>query len=56
MGPVMLYALQGILIDGISAAADSLHDTGGRLRTTAQDYEATDQRRGQVFKGIRDGM
>jgi hypothetical protein len=56
MVPAMLNALQGVLVDGINAAADSLHDTGGRLRTTAGDYEATDQRRGQVFKGIRDGM
>jgi len=56
MVPVMLNALQAVLIDGITAAADSLHDTGGRLRTTAQDYETTDQRRSQVFKDIRTGM
>jgi hypothetical protein len=56
MVPVMLNALQGVLIDGITAAADSLHDTGGRLRTTAQDYEATDQRRGQAFKALQDNM
>ena len=56
MVPAMLNVLQGVLVDGINAAAESLHDTGGRLRTTAQDYEATDQRRGQVFTNIRDRM
>ena len=52
MVPVMLNALQDVLIDGISAAADSLHDTGARLRTTAAEYESTDQHRAEVFKGI----
>jgi hypothetical protein len=56
MVPVMLNALQDILVDGINAAAESLHDTGARLRTTASDYETTDQRRAEAFKGIRGGM
>jgi len=50
--PDMLNALQDILIDGINAAADSLHDTGTRLRATASEYESTDRRRAEVFKAI----
>jgi hypothetical protein len=52
MVPVMLNVLQDILIDGINSAADSLHDTSTRLRTTATEYETTDQRRAEVFKSI----
>jgi hypothetical protein len=44
MVPVMLNVLQDVLVDGIRAAADSLHDTGDRLRATAQDYAAADER------------
>jgi hypothetical protein len=55
MVPVMLNALQGVLIDGINAAAESLHDTGARLRTTASEYETTDRRRADVFKTIGNG-
>jgi Excreted virulence factor EspC, type VII ESX diderm len=56
MVPVMLNALQDVLIDGINAAAESLHDTGARLRTTATDYQSTDQRRADVFKTIGGAM
>jgi hypothetical protein len=52
MVPVMLGALQDVLVDGIGSAAESLHDTGARLRTTAAEYESTDQHRAEVFKGI----
>jgi hypothetical protein len=55
MVPVMLNALQDVLIDGINAAAESLHDTGARLRTTASEYETTDRRRADVFKVIGNG-
>jgi hypothetical protein len=52
--PVMLNALQDILVGGITAAAESLHDTGARLRTTtAAEYESTDRRRADSLKGIR---
>ena len=44
MVPVMLNGLQDVLVDGIKAAAESLQDTGDRLRTTAQDYAAADER------------
>jgi hypothetical protein len=56
MVPVMLNALQDVLIGGINSAAESLHDTGTRLRTTAAEYETTDQRRADSFEGIRGGM
>jgi Excreted virulence factor EspC, type VII ESX diderm len=56
MVPVMLNALQDVLIDGINAAAESLQDTGARLRTTATEYETTDQQRATTFKTIGDGM
>lgn len=52
MVPVMLGALQDVLVDGIGAAADALQDTGGRLRTAAQTYDATDRRRAQVTDRI----
>jgi excreted virulence factor EspC (type VII ESX diderm) len=52
MVPVMLNALQDVLIDGIDTAAGSLHDTAARLRTTASEYQSADQRRAAVFKGI----
>jgi hypothetical protein len=42
--PVMLNALQDVLVDGIKSAADSLRDSGDRLRTTAQGYAAADER------------
>ena len=44
MVPVMLNALQDVLVDGIKATSESLQDTGDRLRTTAQDYSAADER------------
>ena len=53
MVPVMLNALQDVLVDGIRSAAESLHDTGTRLRTTAVEYETTDRRRADVFNAIR---
>jgi hypothetical protein len=53
MVPVMLGSLQDVLVDGIAAAAASLADTADRLRATAGAYEATDQRRAEVFDRIR---
>jgi hypothetical protein len=50
--PTMLNALQDVLLDGIASAAESLHDTGDRLRTTAQDYHAADERRGSAFRAV----
>jgi hypothetical protein len=56
MVPVMLNALQDVLIGGIDAASGSLRDTGARLRTTASEYESTDLRRGTAFRNIGSGM
>ena len=53
MVPVMLNALQDVLVAGIRSAAASLHDTGARLQTTAADYDTTDRRRADVFSAIR---
>ena len=51
--PVMLGALQDVLVGGIESAGEALHDTAARLRTTAESYAATDQRRAEVFDTIR---
>ena len=56
MVPVMLGALQDVLIDGIAQAADSLHDTGTRLRATAGDYSSTDERSAKVLQQIKGRM
>jgi ABC-type Zn2+ transport system substrate-binding protein/surface adhesin len=56
MVPLMLGALQDVLVDGIRSAAGSLDDTGPRLRTTAESYRATDESQRQTLLGIRDGM
>ena len=53
MVPVALNVLQDILVSGISATAESLQDTGSRLRTTAREYEAADRRRGAAFQAIK---
>jgi hypothetical protein len=53
--PAMLAGLQDVLVDGIASAADSLHDTAARLRTTAEGYAATDQQSADMFDSIRPG-
>jgi excreted virulence factor EspC (type VII ESX diderm) len=42
--PVLLGQLHGLVVEGIDAAASSLSDTAGRLRTAADGYGAVDQR------------
>jgi hypothetical protein len=56
MLPVMLGALQDVVVDGIRSAAGSLDDTGARLRATAESYAATDEASWQTLAGIRDSM
>ncbi len=51
MVPAMLNALQDVLVDGIATAAESLHDTGARLRTTATDYQTSDRRGTNALRG-----
>jgi len=56
MLPVMLGALQDVVVDGIRSAAGALDDTGARLRATAKSYAATDEASHQSLARIRDGM
>jgi excreted virulence factor EspC (type VII ESX diderm) len=51
--PMMLGTLQSALVEGITSAAESLHDTGARLRSAAAGYESTDDQRAQAMDGIR---
>jgi hypothetical protein len=54
MFPPGLGDLQDALAAGIAAAADGLCDTGDRLRATARDYQAADERRAAAFRVARD--
>lgn len=42
MVPAMLNVLNDILVDGLDECAESLRDTGVKLRTTASEYDASD--------------
>jgi hypothetical protein len=42
MVPVMIDGLQGVVLDAVQAAVDSLHDTADRLRSAADGYRASD--------------
>jgi hypothetical protein len=54
--PVLLNGLSGLLVDGIDTAAQSLRDTGQRLRTAAGGYEATDQQSAAAHSQIRNAL
>ena len=51
MVPAMLNVLHDILIDGLDECAESLRDTGAKLRTTAAEYNETDILNAQSLKG-----
>jgi uncharacterized protein YukE len=51
--PVMIDGLQGLVVDAIDAAADSLRDTADRLRSAATGYRDTDQNRERVNARLR---
>ena len=51
--PVMIDGLQGVVVDAIDAAADSLRDTSDRLRSAATAYRDTDQDRERVNARLR---
>ncbi|MEU4624429.1 type VII secretion target [Actinoplanes sp. NPDC023801] len=53
MFPPGLGDLQDALAAGVAAAADGLYDTGDRLRATARDYRAADERRAAAFRVVR---
>jgi len=55
MVPVMLNGLQDVLVDAIESAAESLRDTGSRLRATAADYEAADRRGADAIRAAGPG-
>jgi hypothetical protein len=41
--PALLGQLQGLVIDGVAAAEQSLRDSAGRLREAAAGYSDTDE-------------
>ena len=43
MVPVMLGALQGVLVEGLADSADALRGTGEKLRATARHYDGADR-------------
>jgi hypothetical protein len=40
--PVLLNGLQQAMVDGMTTAANSVHDTADRLRSVAADYDVSD--------------
>jgi hypothetical protein len=40
--PVLLNGLQQAMVEGMAAAAESVHDTADRLRSVAAAYDAAD--------------
>ncbi|RUL95221.1 type VII secretion target [Verrucosispora sp. FIM060022] len=51
--PTLLDGLQRILVDGLDTAATSVRDTAGRLRTSAENYRATDTRALDRVRNVR---
>jgi hypothetical protein len=51
--PALLDGLQRTLIDGIGAAAGSVRDTAGKLRTTADRYRHSDAHAKRLLDGVR---
>lgn len=53
MVPMMLGALQDVLVDAIGAVGEGLRETGGELSRTAREYEASDERSGRQLGRIQ---
>ncbi|MFG1883286.1 type VII secretion target [Micromonospora sp. NPDC049102] len=51
--PTLLDGLQRTLVDGIGAAAASVRDTAGKLRTSADSYRNTDAHAKRLLDGVR---
>jgi hypothetical protein len=51
--PALLNLLQDKAIDGIAAAAGSVHDTADALRSTAADYDGSDTRAADRIRNAR---
>jgi hypothetical protein len=56
MVPVMLGALQDVLVQTIDAAADGLRDSGAALRSTAREYAETDAVSREQLERFRDKL
>jgi Excreted virulence factor EspC, type VII ESX diderm len=54
--PVLVNGLYCRLVGGIDIAAQSLRDTGQRIRTAADRYETTDQQSAIAHNRIRDAL
>ncbi|WP_433124632.1 type VII secretion target [Micromonospora sp. CA-240977] len=53
MMPTLLGDLQRTLVDGVGAAAGSVRDTAGKLRTSADRYRRSDAHAKQLLDGVR---
>ncbi|MGC4856697.1 type VII secretion target [Micromonospora sp. DT4] len=51
--PALLDGLQRTLVDGIGAAAASVRDTAGKLRTSADQYRDADAHAKHLLDGVR---
>jgi len=51
--PVLLNELQQALVDGVAAAAESVHDTADRLRAVAADYDTADRNAADRLRNTR---
>lgn len=49
--PALLGQLQGMIIDGIAAAEDSLRDSAGRVQQAAAGYREADERAASGVRG-----
>lgn len=54
--PLLLDTLQQTLVHGVDTAADSVRDTAGRLRTSADRYRASDARAEQALRRVRNRL
>ncbi|MCF0092938.1 type VII secretion target [Micromonospora sp. MH99] len=51
--PMLLDGLQRTLVDGIGAAAGSVRDTAGKLRTSGDHYRHSDARAKHLLDEVR---
>jgi hypothetical protein len=54
--PVMVNALQDLVLEAIDTAHGSLHETADRLRTAAGVYQQTDEAAAEVVRGAEGGQ
>ncbi|MFI2712213.1 type VII secretion target [Micromonospora sp. NPDC018662] len=51
--PALLDGLQRTLVDGVGAAATSVRDTAGKVRTSAERYRASDAHAARMLDQVR---